>query len=96
MNLRAYWHNPCRGTGKTRDRSSSGPGSGRPHSAPHYAGRGPRGGGGCGCIWEPCPGPHVEIRIPAVLEDRSAGAFVMYADPEALVDSGFSIESESP
>ena len=95
MNLRAYWHNPCRGTGKTRNRATSGPASDRPHPAPHYPGRGPRGGGGCGCTWEPCPGPHVVLRIPAVLVDGTGGDLVMYADPEALADSGFSIESET-
>ena len=87
MNLRSLTHGDCRGTGKMRDRTSSGSGAGRPHPAPHFTT-----GDGCGCIWDDCPGPHVVISIPVVDVAGLPAAIRIYADPELVADAGFTIE----
>ena len=87
MNLRSLTHGVCRGTGKVRDWASSGSGAGRDHPAPHFTT-----GDGCGCVWEPCPGPHIVIEIPVVDVDGLPAAIKVYADPELVEATGFTIE----
>ncbi len=87
-------HTLCRGTGKVRDRDGS-----PDHGAPHYprgrgpAGRrGPRGVDGCPCVWLECPGPHIVVELPIVLEDGAAGVLKFYAEPDPVREAGFPIE----
>ena len=93
MNIGLVKHGLCRGTGKMLDKAAS-----PDHGAPHFPrGRGPGGRGradvdGCPCVWLECPGPHIVVELPLVLEDGSAGVLKFYAEPDPVREAGFPIE----